>query len=71
MKVLHEKVIITCGVVLMLLPFTGFPLFWKKVLTVLIGLVVTYFGLIILRGIRRHKREEHSEKRTETFTETN
>lgn len=71
MKVVYEKVIISCGVVLMLLPFTGFPLFWKKIMTVLIGLVVTYFGLLILRGIRRHEREEHAEKKTETFTEIN
>ena len=70
MKLIHEKIIIACGLALIVLPFMGFPTAWKTVLTVILGLVVAYLGAIIFKSIRRHERIAHPEKKTETFTET-
>ena len=69
MKLIHEKIIIGCGIALIILPFTGFPSSWKTVLTMLIGIIVIYLGAIIYKTIRTHEQTAHAEKKTGTFTE--
>ncbi len=70
MKLLQEKVVIGCGVWLIILPFTGFPRSWKTVLTILTGVVIAYVGALIFKKARKDSRHQGGERRTETFTET-
>ncbi len=70
MKYAHEKIIIGCGVWLMVLPFTGFPRSFKTFLTIITGLALVYVGAILLKRIREEKSEIELEVRTGTFKET-
>ena len=70
MKFTKEKTIIGLGVLLVLLPLTGFPRSWKTVISVAIGIVVIYMGSLLYRLARRTVVEKKNEIRTSTFTET-
>jgi len=70
MKVIQEKVVIGCGVWLIVLPFTGFPSSWKTVLTMLTGLVIAYVGALLVKDARTREKSLNLETKTETFTET-
>lgn len=73
MKYTKEKTIVGLGVVLVLLPLSGFPRDWKTVLSVIIGVCVIYVGLLFFRIAKRnaHKNSETTEEvKTQTFTET-
>ena len=69
MKFIQEKIIIACGVLLLVLPFTGFPRSWKTFISVLVGVVVVYFGALMYRKAVNSV-AGMSEKKSETFTET-
>lgn len=71
MKLVHEKILIGCGVVLVLFPFIGLPSAWKTGITVVVGLIVIYLSAIIYKSIKTHERLAHPEIKTETFTEVN
>ncbi len=70
MKLTQEKIIIGCGVWLIVLPFLGFPLGWKMVLTTVTGVVLAYVGALFYKRSRAKKAGMITETRTETFTET-
>ncbi len=70
MRLMKEKIVIGLGVILILLPLTGFPRSWKTIFTVVIGVVVAYMGALFLRIAQHKKAHANSETRTETFTET-
>ncbi len=67
MKSTQEKIIIGCGVWLIIFPFLGLPVSWKMILTVAMGVVITYIGALRYNRLRAKK---GTETRTETFTET-
>ena len=70
MKFAKEKTIIGLGVLLVLLPLTGFPRDWKTVLGVIIGIMVIYMGLLFFRVARNNSPEKKiDEIKTKTFTE--
>ena len=71
MKLTKEKTIIGLGILLVLLPLTGFPRSWKTALTVLIGFAVVYMGVLLFRIARAGGEiKDKKETRTQTFTET-
>ncbi len=70
MKSIQEKIIIGCGVWLIVLPFLGFPVGWKMVLTTITGVVLTYVGSLAYKRSLVKKNSMGTEIRTETFTET-
>ena len=71
MKFMKEKTIIGLGILLILLPLTGFPRGWKTVLGVIIGIAVVYIGLLFFRIAKNNEITKKSgEIKTETFTET-
>ena len=75
MKFTKEKTIIGLGILLVLLPLTGFPRSWKTVITVIVGIAVIYMGTLLYRLARRNIFEKNhtqvgAEIRTQTFTET-
>lgn len=70
MKFAQEKIVIGCGVWLILLPFTGFPLGWKRGLTVATGIIIVYIGALLYKKARVRSQKKYTETKTETFTET-
>ena len=67
MRLLEEKVLIGCGVWLLLLPFTGFPRSWKSVLTAITGMVVIYLAALLWRkNLIRHHAQHQSAFQAET-----
>jgi hypothetical protein len=68
MKLTQEKIIVIAGVLLMLIPFTGFPRDWKSIITAAIGLIIVYVGALLWR--KNKILEKRPETRTGTFTET-
>lgn len=65
-----EKVLLVLGVWLMVLPFLGFPDFWKTAFIVLTGLIITYLSALIWKQVRIRNINNVTEIKTETFTET-
>jgi hypothetical protein len=53
MKATKEKILIGCGVWMLVLPFTGFPRSWKTALTFVTGVLVAYIALLLWRSSRR------------------
>ncbi len=70
MKSSAEKIIIGCGVWLIILPFTGFPRSWKNAILIITGVVILYLGTRLWRTAAVRKMRRTQEVRTETFTET-
>lgn len=71
MKFIKEKTIIGLGIILVLLPLTGFPRDWKTVISVIIGFCVTYIGMLFFRNARNGEAiKKNTEIKTQTFTET-
>lgn len=70
MKMTKEKIIISLGVWLIILPFLGFPDSWKTGLIIATGVVVTYLGALVLRSAQSRNAANSVEIKTETFTET-
>lgn len=68
MKYIQEKSVVTIGIVLVLLPYSGFPRDWKSTITIILGVLLVFVGGLIWRKARpvQAKKEMH----TETFTET-
>ena len=54
----------------MVLPFLGFPDFWKTAFIVLTGLIITYLSALIWKQVRIRNINNVTEIKTETFTET-
>ncbi len=69
MKLMREKSVIAAGVLLILLPATGFPRGWKTFITVFIGVVVVYLGILFWKDARKSQTVVKTENKTETFTE--
>ena len=71
MKFAKEKTIIGLGILLVLLPLTGFPRDWKTYISFGIGLLVIYMGLLFFRIARNNNQKSDVEEiKTKTFTET-
>ncbi len=70
MKSTQEKVVIGCGVWLIVLPFLGLPVSWKMILVTATGVVVTYVGALAYKRSLHKSGTVATETRTETFTET-
>ena len=71
MKFMKEKTVIGLGVLLILLPLTGFPRSWKTSISFIIGIGVMYMGLLFFRTARNNETvKKNNEIKTETFTET-
>ena len=71
MRFAKEKTVIGLGILLVVLPLTGFPREWKTVISVIIGIVLIYVGALCYRVARNnHFGQKKSEIRTETFTES-
>lgn len=71
MKYRKEKSLIGLGILLIILPLTGFPRDWKTFLNVLIGVLIVYFGALFLKLAKKSNNVFiQSEIKTETFTET-
>lgn len=68
MKFMKEKTIIGLGVLLILMPLTGFPRSWKTAITVIIGMGVVYIGLLFFRNARNNEiaTKKNSEIKIET-----
>ena len=58
MRFPKEKLIIGLGVLLVLLPLTGFPRDWKTVIGVVIGVIVIYIGTLFFRVARARELEK-------------
>jgi len=56
------RILFILGIWIAILPYLGFPMFWKNILLLISGLVVAYEGYRIYRQM--HK-EEHYENFTE------
>lgn len=71
MKLIQEKIVIGCGVLLLVLPFSGFPRSWKTVISFLIGVLIIYFGSLIFRknSQKIDGANESVEIRRKAFTE--
>ena len=70
MKLIQEKITIVCGVLLLVLPFTGFPRDWKSDMSVCIGIVIIYTGALLYKKASANDLSENTERTTKTFTET-
>ena len=71
MRFAKEKTVIGLGVLLIVLPLTGFPREWKTVISVIVGIAIMYVGALFYRVARAHHfGQKKSEIRTETFTES-
>ena len=68
MKFIQEKIVVACGVLLVILPLTGFPRSWKSVISVFVGVVVIYVGALLYRKALNAK-SERVENKTKAFTE--
>lgn len=68
MKYIQERTVIIAGVILVLLPFSGFPRGWKMWITGLVGLVLIFVGTLLWK--KAHPIHKTDETRTQTFTET-
>lgn len=68
MKISQEKALVIIGVILVLLPFSGFPRDWKSWITGILGICIIYLGSLLWRKKVLSRGKEH-EKKTGTFTE--
>jgi len=65
----NAYILLILGVWLAILPYLGFPLFWKGVLTTISGLMVIFMSYMFFR---QFKKNEINKKRTfENFSENN
>ena len=63
---LKERTIFISGIVLAFLPFSGFPILWKKILIALIGLFLSYIAYL---QYKEKNLLSTGPKKTETYTE--
>lgn len=68
MKYIQEKIVVACGVLLIILPLTGFPRSWKSVISVLVGVVIIYLGALLYKKAL-NAQSERIETKTKVFTE--
>lgn len=57
MKFAKEKTVIGLGILLILLPLTGFPRDWKTIINIIIGILVIYMGSLFFRIARNNETE--------------
>ncbi|MBP6884358.1 MAG: hypothetical protein KBC17_00865 [Candidatus Pacebacteria bacterium] len=69
MKLIQEKIIIACGVLLIVLPFSGFPRNWKTVISFIIGVLIVYLGSLVFKKNSQKNTEQVAEIKRTTFTE--
>ncbi len=67
-KLTQEKSIIAVGVLVVLLPFTGFPPSWKRYITIALGIILIYLGSLVWR--KNKNSVQKMEVKTETYTES-
>jgi type IV secretory pathway VirB2 component (pilin) len=71
MKFAKEKTIIGLGILLVVLPLTGFPREWKTVISVVIGVIIIYMGSLFYRIVRNNENASKiNENKTQTFTDS-
>lgn len=62
--------IFVLGVVVALIPFSGFPIFWKELIYIVCGLAVATLSLLIRRELHEVLRSLHRDDvKTDTFSE--
>ncbi len=55
-----DALIMISGVLVAILPFLGFPIQWDNIILVVLGLLITTFGIIIRRRSVRRSSHTHS-----------
>jgi membrane protein implicated in regulation of membrane protease activity len=65
---LYARTTAIIGLILVLLPFLGFPTTWKMIAFVIAGVVLLYLGYKEYRIAERHRLAR--EERTKTYTES-
>ena len=62
------RILFIFGILIAILPYLGFPFFWKNILFTLLGLNLSFYAYIIHRET---KANIDSEKSFENFSENN
>lgn len=60
------RIFLISGVWVAVLPYLGFPIFWKNLLFVLSGLGIVYFSYLLFK---EYKAKEEEEKTFDNFAE--
>lgn len=60
------RLLLITGIWVAILPYLGFPIFWKSILFSITGLVIAYFGYV---SYRDHKKKEAGNQTFENFSE--
>lgn len=65
---IYARITAIVGLLLVLLPFLGFPTSWKTFFSVIAGIVLLYVGYKEYRSIEGARRRK--EEKTKTYTES-
>lgn len=58
------------GIVIALIPLSGFPLYWKNFLYMLSGILIATFSLLIRKELNEVLKRLHTDVVTNTFAES-
>jgi len=62
----RARILLILGIWVAILPYLGFPIFWKNILFTLTGLGLIYFGYILYKEA---KIKENPNKKFDSFSE--
>lgn len=64
------KILFVVGIVIALLPYSGFPYLWKNVLSTVLGLLVAFLVYILNRESKQENTKTEENKTFENFSES-
>lgn len=66
-----ETIVFITGILLLFIPFLGVPLLWREYAVASLGVLLTFVGYALRRGLYlKHIEREGGERATDSFVET-
>ncbi len=66
-----ETIVFISGILLIIVPFLGVPQVWREYVIAAIGVLLTFIGYALRRGLYlKHIEREGGERATDSFVET-
>jgi uncharacterized membrane protein len=66
-----ETIVFISGILLIIVPFLGVPLAWREYVIAALGVLLTFIGYALRRGLYlKHIEREDGERATDSFVET-
>ncbi len=66
-----ETIVFISGILLIIVPFLGVPLKWREYVIAALGVLLTFIGYALRRGLYlKHIERDGGERATDSFVET-